>query len=264
MKARVLFLCSLAAAPHLARAGDPVILEGPAESTKAEIDQCATALARRFAVAGLKGLKATAVEKAGKRTVEVTSKDEIPVETRSKIEDLARLAGQRPVLKFQRDLTAEEKAAGFDYANVEDPKTSKAPSGAAWSECLDTNLRSTKKDKSGGVVNLLKDNPYVNWSEVSVAEKGTAEWTLKLSAAATKVVFNEAIGGQAGRRAPFCFVRIAFDFYSVLFECKVVLMNDKMALKEATITLPAAMAESLEAVMRNPMPRGLKRAEPKK
>ncbi|KAF0239810.1 MAG: hypothetical protein FD180_5164 [Planctomycetota bacterium] len=259
MKAAFLIVLALAIPPLLACAGDPVVLEGPAESTKGELDQCATALGRRLAAFGLKGLKVAAVEKDGKRTVEVSSNDEIAPETRTRIEALARHAGQKPVVKFERALTEQDTAQGFAYEKVKDPKTTKAPPGTAWAACVSNDLKDTKTETDRGWVSLLRDSPYVNWTEITVTEKGTSEWSFKFSPASTKVMQFESTGGEPGRRAEFAYVRIAFDWFCTHLEIKVTLSEKRAVLKECTFKLPADLAEYLDPVLRNPMPKPLKR-----
>ena len=258
----LLALCLALPALH-ATAVDPVVLEGPAEATKAEIDQCAAALGKRFVAIGVKNLKAAVVEKDGKRTVEVTSAAEIAPETRAKISTLSKIAGAKGVLKDIRNLTPDEKAKGFDAGKRDDPKSAKAPPGTSFAWCVGADL-SLPPPNAGGVILLLCDNPFVPWSEVSVTAKGADAWTFKLSPAATKRLALDVTGGNARGIATAARVGIAFDAtaYSEVIDIK--LLEGKTQLKEGTFMLPAALAENLDAILRNPMPRALKPAEAKK
>ena len=208
---------------------------------------------------GFKGLKASAVEKDGKRTVEVKSSMDLDPETRAKIEFFAKFSGQHATMKMMRELTPEEKEKGFTPGKLNDPNSSKAPPGATWFVCLKLDLSPT----GGGMV-LLRDQPSVTWSEISVSAQGDGEWTFKLSAAATKRLQFELCGDQPGRTVPFAHLRIAFDKLATWDEFKVALSENKQALKEGYFKLPAATAEKVEAILRFPMPRALKPAEAKK
>ncbi|MBI2922893.1 MAG: hypothetical protein HYY18_17705 [Planctomycetes bacterium] len=259
MKPAFLLILCLAAAPLLARAGEPVVFEGPEKATRAELEKCAAALTKRLAAAGLKGMKATAVEKEGKRTVEVTSKEEIPGEIRWRIETFAAFAAQKPVLKFSRQLTEEEKAQGFSLQKVDDPKTAEAPRGTTWAFGLGVDLKPDRRYGLGDVVVLLRDAPYVSWSELSILAKSDSEWTLKLTAASTRLLLEDSTKGAKDKTAPYTWVRITFDTFCLVHDTQVMLSNDKGPLKEGTIALPAALAENLEIILRNPMPYALKR-----
>jgi hypothetical protein len=238
-----------------ALAGDPVVLEGPAESTKAELDQCASALAKRFAVFGLKGLKAVAVEKDGKVTVEVKSSAEIDADTRARIEKFAMFAGQKGAFKLSRDVTQEEKDKGFGPGKTGELASAKSPPGTLWTFCLNQELKPTKE----GFVILLKDSPSWTWSEVSVDSKAGEEWTFKLSAAATRRMQSEFTHDVPGKSVPYGLARIGFDALSIVDEVKITLSVNKAPLKEGNFKLPVALAEYLEPILRFPMPRALKR-----
>lgn len=256
MRTSTLLFALLAAS---ASAGDTLSFEGPEDATKAEIDQCAAALTKRLAAYGFKGMTVGAVEKDGKRTVTVVSPAAIDDATRGKIELMALYAGQNPAVRFRRDLTAEEKAQGFDIPKTKDLKGAKTPKSCRWAECLGENFKSAIGTPGGWECVMLKDAPWISWSDVTVAEKGDSTWTFKLSAAATKVAGNEATGGVAGRRAEFVWSRISFDNFTWVSDTKIELTNkDKASLKEGTFTLPAAMAPFVEATLRYPMPKGLK------
>ncbi|MBI2921588.1 MAG: hypothetical protein HYY18_10950 [Planctomycetes bacterium] len=244
------------------RAGDPIVLDLPAGSTKADADKCATALGRRFAAVGLKSLKAVVVEKDGTTMVEVTSKADIAPETQARIALLARIPGQRGMFKAGRDLTADEKASGFTSGKSSDPNSAKAPPGTSWVWCIGRDLAPLPQAEATAW--LVREVPSVTWSEISVAERGKDEWTFRLAAAATRRLILDLTGGKQGVILVDIFYILTFDSTALVDDVLVVLGEGRKVLKEGTFSLPATLAENLEAILRYPMPLALKAVELKK
>ncbi|MBI2920148.1 MAG: hypothetical protein HYY18_03565 [Planctomycetes bacterium] len=241
---------------------DVLVLEGPKEAPRADLEKCASVMARRCLVRGIKGIKGSVVETDGKLRVELASREKLSEEARKSVETLARVAGRRAEFKMPRSLTPEEKSAGFTLGNPADLSTSKIPPGTSWVRRVENDFQDVKAAGGGPVSSLTRDTPAVDFSEVSADRANDTMWTYAFSEAATRKLQKEISDPKKKEWFKRYFLLFTFDGNLVWTEdIDVNFGEQKSPLKRATFTLPVAFAEVAEAVFRNPMPHALKLAK---
>jgi hypothetical protein len=246
----IAFVAALVLGARPAVAGDPVVLEAPAEATKAEVDQCAAALGKRLLAVGCKNLKAAGVEKDCKRTVEVTSKDAIGDDVRAKIGLLAKFTGKKGEFRLFRGLKPGETEEEFKTPS--NTRAGKAPPGSHWSRKLTPDLSPCPDYR------LLHDTPTTAWSETSVVSKSDAEWKFQFTPAATKKLQADVnASNPSGKPTGSAGLPLAWEEGCCEKLVDINFQDSGKGLKGATFTLPGALAENLDAILRNPMPRAL-------
>lgn len=251
----LLAACVLFAAAS-ARAAEPFILEAPVEATEAELKACVAALGKRFAALGLKGLKADVVTKDGTSHVEVQGAGDIPADVKAKVARIAGFAGKDPAIRFFRELTDAEKAEF--KAPGPSGTGGKAPPGVKWFRLLEDDLAATAECRP------MEEKAAVRWSDTTVTNRGDKEWTFEISAETSKRFVSDVVGHSGSNRTGTAEIPLGFDDVTPRKRPPLTLTT-----KKVTFKLPADLAATLEAILRNPMPRALKPkteapAEPKK
>ncbi|MEK7466610.1 MAG: hypothetical protein AAB074_04275 [Planctomycetota bacterium] len=230
-------------------AADPILLEAPAETKKADLDACAAMMNKRIAALALKDLKATVVQKDGKSSVEVASPRDVADDAFKKIRILALFAGKAGGVRFPHVNTKEEEAE-CEWPTLTTP--GKPPKGFQFFRMMRPDFAVFDEFR------VRNDPPFATWSDVSVKTRAADKWTFQFAPAASKRLvaevdknFDAAHSSYSG----FCFT---VDDKGFPDQIEVHLKTQQVPLKNAEFTMPAEQAALMEAILRNPMPLSLK------